>query len=156
MCLDSLWTKEKTKKWLKNKPDTIVAWKVALIKHGHKKLFAPMFSHYQYHRYNNTKYDEWQSATVADNRDGVEFGEPRYSENYKLRYHLFVRREDARIWKADAHAAVCESFKVIKCEIPKSSIETIGWQFGAVVVVSKEFTITGEDIYFKEKNHANS
>ncbi len=128
MCIDRKWTKEQKDKWLKNKSDTITAYKVVF--DGVDRFLPPFMGQISYQRKNR----------LGKRKTNVPVNEGHAT--YLPYYHLFATKY------------ACKDFciqgpkKVVKCKVPKKSITDMGRQMKRIVIITRAFDIVGEDEYF--------
>lgn len=112
MCMNSLETKEEREKWLKDKPKTIVAYKVV------RKVDGKYYP--SYYR-QSIKFYPKRLNKINESRAGV-FTEGT-KDYYIPYYHLFYNIADARKWQDNDDGDI-----ILKCEIPKKYVTDIGMQ----------------------------
>jgi len=158
MCLSIRWGNESTKEWLKTFPDTITAYKVVLEKlHGwmdHKEVISV----YPPIRTNTGPYKKTNTISSYDESRAGRINTGSKKGKYQPFFHLFLSETAARTW-ADEVSVIDGEMVVLKCEIPKDQITTVGNQFSTVrnqssaaVIVTREFTFVEGDEYFDEKS----
>lgn len=127
MCLKIKWTEKQLNEWLKDKPEIVIAYKVAKMREG--KLYPLFFGKNPFEKENkldDSYVKEMSKIETADKRS-----------SYKPHYHFFADREAAKDW----HVAELQEV-LLKCEIPKTQITAmgIGEGRGDLTIVAKEFT----------------
>lgn len=131
MCIEHKKTEEQLKKWLKNKPETMILYK-SVVKMAGK--------YYPTYKYTDCKF----TTTNRIRRNGREFVYVfQGCSTYRPYYHLFRYKKYAKKWEADYGYPTT----VLKCEVKKEDITAVGDQtFGptAEVIVTKAFKIVGE------------
>ncbi len=153
MCLNYKWTTEDRDKWLKDKPETITAYKVARkdwrtdypYKTKKKQIWPPVFNTFAYRKtnrlsilpplirssYGRTK-KYWQSDVTQ----------------YVPGYHLFSTKYGAEKWVISRGY---DNEIVLKCTIPKKDVIAVGKQANCMVIVTEEFTFVEGNEYFKKE-----
>ena len=147
MCIDYKMTKKERNSWLKNKDDVIVAYKAVKVYAVHSKeksweRFYPLFlrnTKGAYFKRNNIV------RIVTDKKhrkcESTYFGTNLRSTTYVAYFHLFTYEDAAEDW------ADWTGGKVIECRIPKKYITDVGKQEGREVIVTRQFSIVGQDHY---------
>lgn len=139
MCLDILWSDEKTNKWLRDKPDVIFAYKVVSVVNGN--VYPPMFAtgHGLFCRTNKIGKNYCPSLieTVVD-----QIGLAK-RKTYRAYYHVFADSAGAIGWRGSRE-------QILKCVIEKNQVTDIGIQNGHVVIITKKFTFIDGKTYFGE------
>lgn len=131
---------EEKKKWLKGKPETIVAYKAVVKYHEDGKYYPPFYSinnangAYAPMREINTISEEPPMQETLDS-----IGSEKTS-SYAPYFHFFTDKKAARVSFAMPNA-------VVRCEIPKKDITAIGEQNGAEVIVAKSFKMTKQLLF---------
>ena len=132
MCLDVLKSEEETEKLLKSKKDKIIAYKV--VDKTAKGYESFHFNNCPFHSRKMNRITNFR-AMITTNYSYVE---------YNPYYHLFFCKEGAREhikgWWGRTNACI------VKCEIPKKDITTVGKQDGEIVIVTRAFKIIEEVI----------
>ena len=142
MCLHTLWTKEKTDKWLEDKPENITAYKVIFHYKGNPgRVFPPCYSSFG-------AYEKINKLGKAKQDDMIETYANKYFNKYKPFFHLFRTKSAADTW---ADGSLTKDLEAFECKIPKHAITAIGRQDGFVTIVTTEFTFVQGDKYFKEE-----
>jgi hypothetical protein len=133
MCINRIANKEK---WLKDKPKVITAYKVAIACYS-KELdvrLYPVFNNDKYFKRNNLL-----RKVKSERSEKYQHVDGSKNSTYIAYYHLFAKRKDAerhRNWMGGS---------VIECTVPKKYITEIGYQYGHTVIVTRKFSIVGED-----------
>lgn len=141
MCISyKLYSKAK-KKWLKTQPDIITAYKCVYVReyYGTTRFFPIVYSNSRNKPFKRKNTLREIESKQSDKRTGTYFQEGANRTVYIAYYHLYLNREDAESW-------VDSDRKIIKCTVPKKCITDIGLQNG-VVIITKQFSIVGEDEY---------
>lgn len=118
MCLSSVWSKKKTKEWLKDKPEKIRVWRIMRVLNGE---YYPLFHQ------TATPFRPGLNNATAPVGDG----------NYRLGYHSFYQKTHAEAWRYRTQARV-------QCFVPKKSVLHIGTQLSVLtgqmepIIVSTE------------------
>lgn len=133
MCLNIIWTNEEKKEWLKNKPNEITAYKVAM--NGLDGV-SPLFQNTE------TFYCLTNKIEKGEKR---EFAHGWRSGKYRPYYHLCSTKTAAKNWQGRWSGG-----KIFKCKIPKKAITAIGIQRGYITIVTKEFTFVEKTELFKD------
>ena len=123
MCIDYKLSK---REWLKDKPNVIIAYKVVC-----KNCcddYSSIFGRLEH-------FSKTSMNKIKGKRDPVHID--RFEEKYRPYYHLFVSKEGARAWRGSDEV-------ILKCEVPKAEIRTVGMQKDKKVIVSKAFRIVEE------------
>ncbi len=142
MCLKSKWTEEKTNEWLKNKPETITAYKLVQVirtNDGSNRIWPPIWDDKPYKKTNRIPGNLSLIPYISSQTSG---------EKYWAGYHLFFTKRGAEKFaiKRDVSWEI-----VLKCSIPKKDVLAVGKQYGCMVIVTKEFTFVEGDEHFGEK-----
>lgn len=151
MCLSTVWPDSKTKRWLKDKPKSVVTYKVVVIKRkaGDKaRVFPAVFDQNRSFKKTNRLLkreieDEFSEKWLKWGSD-FELGE---EYKYQANYHLFVKKEDAERFIT----LPSEDIKILKCEVLKKDITAMGEQYNSTVIVAKKFEFVEGLQYFGEK-----
>lgn len=140
MCLDILWTKKETAKWLKNKPDFITAFKVVeigyLVGCSVEKAY-PLFHDKMGGFCKINRIEQESSPTRVNSR-----------MSYTPHFHACITKTAAEYWATGWRAR-----RIFKCKIPKSKITAIGEQGGYITIITKEFTFVEGERFFTEKDN---
>jgi len=151
VCIDYKYTRKKRKEWLKDKPDTIIAYKVVKTFKEEQvvgsqismpgKLYPLFYPKEFFKRKNRIKtislqlFDRIMDSRWHDNNKHC---------HYVAYYHFYVNEVNAR-------RALLNDRKLIICKIPKRLITNIGLQNSREVIIAKGFEIVGQDKYLEEK-----
>lgn len=138
MCLDILWTRQKTKEWLKTQPDPVIAYKVVSLRNG--RAHPPVYFEYGPYGKTNKVEGSRRISTVTVLGKGK-----KTRRNYTCLYHLFHTEEDAKSW------IISGPRTVLKCKIPKKAIADVGHQGNRIAIIAKEFTFAGNK-YLKDES----
>lgn len=134
MCLDNVWSEEKTKKWLSKRPDTITAYKVVRRNWSETEITPPFFTSYWKYEKEN-KIENINESILSNN-----------CKKYVPYFHLCLTKRAAKKWQNGGWRRT-----TLKCKIPKKAITAIGEQWGCITIITKEFTFVEGDEYFKKE-----
>lgn len=135
MCLDRQWSYAQIDSWLENQPDIVIAYKAVHSRDG--RLWPPCYSNAPYETTNRIPDKLTQHQQYAKRTETRED-----NTTYMAYYHFFLKASDAKIWMGLQYGT---DTKIIKCEVPKNLITTIGEHGDKVVLIAKGFTIVGEE-----------
>ena len=131
MCLYTRRSKKQQRRWLKSKPDTIIAYKTVR-KFSGKQYFPSTM--------NAEKPFSSSEMNIINGKRKRVWIDPNTSYYYPY-FHLFATLEGAKIWRSLGD-------NIVRCAIPKKSITVVGSQVGHTVIVTKAFKII-EDVEIK-------
>ena len=126
MCMNSKYTKEEKKEWLRDKAKIITAYKVVRVEKG--RLEPLFWENKPFKRKNRLRWRHGKTALA-------------HGKKYIAYYHLLTNKRDAERFYSVGHS------KIIECKIPKCLITSIGRQFDCETIVAKGFEIVGENEY---------
>jgi len=132
MCLNTLWTKERTKEWLSKKSNPLIVYKTvqsSILTGGIYPIIQNTHGRYK----KTNKVDKRTLTTVHTGRG---------NKPYKAGYHMCLTKKGAKVWFG----------KVLKCEVKKKDVLAIGTQNNHTAIVTREFTFIDEDEHFKDQN----
>jgi len=164
MCLDSKWTKARTKEWLgQHKGDDVIAYKIVRSYKvwGNDGQQVPIMrlspSHQTYGRNGQVRKfkrrnlvrevgenDRTKTFTIRYTKKDTVITGTRKAE-YVAYYHLYAEQSDAFEKRG--------SGQVMTCRIPKKFITDIGVQSGKVVIITRCFEFAGvsDELFDKPK-----
>jgi len=61
-----------------------------------------------------------------------------------------VEKRWKKLLEIPSYCTKVQPHKVIECHIPKKAITEIGYEYGDLTIVTKEYNVVNEDKYFKE------
>ncbi len=152
MCIQSKFLAKDRKQWLKKQPETITAYKLVEVKHEYdipgKRLFPFFVSRcIPFKRTNSIReVKKTGRAGTLTRRAGTHF----YSNDgnfcyYIAYYHLFANREDLVSFISESQYE--DQATIVECQVPKEFITDIGMQWNRETIVTRQFTIVGQDEY---------
>jgi len=146
MCIDYKFTKEEKEKWLKDKPETITAYKVVVKKEitnkGRINGLSALYFNYYFQRKNRIK------TVVSEHSRRITntcYNKTDKLTTYVAYYHLYLLKEEAKSYRDRWYFANRKGMRVITCKIPKELITDVGYQDERLVVVTRGFDIVGQN-----------
>jgi len=148
MCLSRKFTIKDKKKWLKNQPEIIIAYKIVEIiansmKSGCRNeygLYPYFFKSEPFKKINLLK--EIKSKKSSKIEHTYYKSKAQRNVSYIAYYHLGMDKEKLReMFKTT------NSLHLIKCKVPKKYITDIGEQWNMITIVTRKFTIVGQNEY---------
>lgn len=142
MCLRTKMSVADKKVWLEKQPETIIAYKVVKLKirarSRTKNRFYPMY-------YGGKEFKRNNLVREMRSKNSYKFSNTQFDKSgrpasYIAYYHLFTTHQDAKVY-AIGHFGVV----VIQCYVPKESITDVGFQNSKLTIVTRKFTIVGQN-----------
>ena len=135
MCLSVAWGPKQIEKWLANKPDIILAYKLVEVNSDWvpARLVPMCFGGDMTFHLNNTL--SFEPSSIYAEIEG----------RYRPNFHFFETEKDAKDWGFYIESPA--PTRVIKCKIHKRDVTCVGTQGGRYVIVAKAFTIIPSNDY---------
>lgn len=158
MCIDYKFPEEDRKKWLEDKPETIIAYKIVEIKRILQYDKERLYPYYvdkatPFERKNHIKQIKTtvrksiRKAKTYIAKNSNKKDKCSYEEvdrcSYMAYYHLWANIEEAKQYLSEWAGYGT----IIECKVPKKYITDIGEQCRKEVIVTRQFTIVGQDEY---------
>jgi len=138
MCLDTVYSNRKLKKWLKTQPERITGFKVCYNEEvgfsGDKKIKmtpSPVIIGYKNFGIKNTSCTKTKKVLCCQQFI-------LFTKMYIPYFHIFTTYKDAMEWMEDKHLYY-PYFDILSCKINKKDVTSIGKQNDKLVIIAKEF-----------------
>ncbi len=150
MCLDSTHDKYDKELWLEDRPRVITAWKVVRVGNVEGTDGEHLYPLYQgntpFKRKNHLreiKVEKSDKIVALGRSDKVR----NTKDTYVAYYHLCTNYEQLDY----EFSYEKQSFiKIIECRVPKKYVTDVGRQWSMETIVTRQFSIVGQDEYLKD------